>query len=88
MLVIPIPFVFNAILLDASYCIKSCRPGVNKLIAATSSNHEIRLYQCANLSMTSKLKGIYINVQEQTLSIVKKSCSRSISFYHLFLYSI
>ena len=62
--VIPIPFVFNAILLDASYCIKSCRPGVHKLIAATSSNHEIRLYQCANLSMTSKLKGIYINVQE------------------------
>ena len=64
MLVIPIPFVFNAILLDASYCIKSCRPGVHKLIAATSSNHEIRLYQCANLSMTSKLKGIYINVHE------------------------
>ena len=73
MLVIPIPFVFNAILLDASYCIKSCRPGVHKLIAATSSNHEIRLYQCANLSMTSKLKGIYIYKCARTNTIYSKT---------------
>lgn len=36
---------------------KSCRPGVQKLVAATSSNHEIRLYQYADLTMTGKLEG-------------------------------
>lgn len=36
---------------------KSCRPGVQKLVAATSSNHEIRLYQHADLTMTGKLEG-------------------------------
>lgn len=36
---------------------QSCRPGVQKLVAATSSNHEIRLYQHADLTMTGKLEG-------------------------------
>lgn len=36
---------------------KSFRPGAQKLVAATSSNHEIRLYQYADLTMTGKLEG-------------------------------
>lgn len=33
------------------------KPGAQKLVAATSSNHEIRLYQYADLTMTGKLEG-------------------------------
>lgn len=55
----------------------SFRPGAQKLVAATSSNHEIRLYQYADLTMTDKLEGTnYIWFNNMVIISICKSANQ------------